>query len=65
MGGNLYFGSNEPWLAAIGFRDFAGSTVVHSVGGWIALVGIWFIGPRMGRYDEHGVIKPMESKSVT
>lgn len=63
--GNLYFGSNEPWLAAIGFRDFAGSTVVHSVGGWIALVGIWFIGPRMGRYDEHGVIKPMESKSVT
>lgn len=62
--GNLYFGENEPWLAALGFRDFAGSTVVHSVGGWIALVGIWFIGPRLGRYDEHGNVKSMESSSI-
>jgi Amt family ammonium transporter len=34
-----------------GFRDFAGSTVVHSVGGWAALLGAWFLGPRAGKYS--------------
>jgi Amt family ammonium transporter len=38
------------WLAANGFWDFAGSTVVHSVGGWAGLAGILMIGPRLGRY---------------
>jgi Amt family ammonium transporter len=38
------------WLAALGMWDFAGSTVVHSVGGWFALVGAWVLGPRIGKY---------------
>jgi len=50
--GSLYEGSG--WLAELGFIDFAGSTVVHSVGGWIALAGIIVLGPRLGRYDEQG-----------
>ena len=42
------------WLAEAGFSDFAGSTVVHSVGGWAALVGAVFLGPRIGKYREDG-----------
>ena len=40
----------DGWLAKMGFHDFAGSTVVHSVGGWAALVGAAIIGPRVGKY---------------
>ncbi len=40
------------WLAKLGFWDFAGSTVVHSVGGWAALIGVVLIGPRFGKYQE-------------
>ena len=43
---------NKGWLAAIGFVDFAGSTIVHSVGGWIALSGVLILGPRIGKYSE-------------
>ncbi|WP_448572540.1 ammonium transporter [Trichothermofontia sp.] len=42
------------WLAGLGFYDFAGSTVVHSVGGWAALVGALALGPRLGKYRENG-----------
>lgn len=42
------------WLAERGFQDFAGSTVVHSVGGWAALVGTILLGPRLGKYARDG-----------
>lgn len=38
------------WLSELGFHDFAGSTLVHSVGGWAALAGILLLGPRLGKY---------------
>lgn len=42
------------WLADLGFLDFAGDTVVHSVGGWAALAGAIILGPRHGKYDKNG-----------
>ncbi len=42
------------WLENMGFLDFAGSTVVHSVGGWLALAGALVLGPRLGKYDKDG-----------
>lgn len=41
---------NDGWLEKLGFIDFAGSTVVHSVGGWVALAAVLVIGPRIGRF---------------
>jgi Amt family ammonium transporter len=46
--GSLFNGSG--WLEGLGFIDFAGSTVVHSVGGWAALAGAMVVGPRAGKY---------------
>ncbi|PLX41984.1 MAG: ammonium transporter [Deltaproteobacteria bacterium] len=48
--GSLYKGSG--WLEGMGFIDFAGSTVVHSVGGWAALAGAIVVGPRIGKYTK-------------
>ncbi|MDR0669204.1 MAG: ammonium transporter [Treponema sp.] len=42
--------NSDGWLATLGFHDFAGSTVVHSVGGWAALMGAIVLGPRIGKY---------------
>lgn len=56
--GNLLNADNETFLTSMGFIDFAGSTVVHSVGGWVALAAILVLGPRLGRYDKDG--KPVE-----
>ena len=47
------------WLADKNFHDFAGSTLVHSVGGWAALVGAYTLGPRLGKYSRNGKIKPI------
>jgi len=49
--GGVVAGTGTGWLAQEGFIDFAGSTVVHSVGGWVALAAILVIGPRIGRFD--------------
>jgi len=43
------------WLDALGFYDFAGSTLVHSVGGWAALAAIILLGPRTGKYTQKGI----------
>ena len=45
------------WLAQKGFIDFAGSSVVHSVGGWCALAGLVVLGPRLGRYGDNGEVR--------
>ena len=50
--GSLFDG--EGWLKSLGFIDFAGSTVVHSIGGWVALAGILVLGPRLGRFGRNG-----------
>ena len=47
------------WLDSKNFHDFAGSTLVHSVGGWAALVGAYMLGPRLGKYGKNGSIKPI------
>ncbi len=52
------------WLANFGFHDFAGSTVVHSVGAWAALVGITVLGPRLGRFKE-GKALPIKGHSIS
>ncbi len=59
--GGLLSGEASGWLELRGFIDFAGSTVVHSVGGWIALAAILVIGPRLGRFGRHrNAIKPSD-----
>ncbi|SEA64176.1 ammonium transporter [Arachidicoccus rhizosphaerae] len=44
------------WLSDLGFRDFAGSTVVHSLGGWASLAGAIMVGPRLGKYNKDGSV---------
>jgi Amt family ammonium transporter len=52
-------------LGANNFRDFAGSTVVHSVGGWAALAGVIVLGPRLGKYRKDGKVNPIPGHSMT
>lgn len=53
------------WLAGQGMWDFAGSTVVHSVGGWGALAGILVLGPRLGKYTKDGRVHPITGHNMT
>jgi Amt family ammonium transporter len=53
------------FLGANDFRDFAGSTVVHSIGGWAALAGVIVLGPRMGKYGKDGRVNPIPGHSMT
>lgn len=52
------------WLSAMGFHDFAGSTAVHSVGGWCALTGIILLGPRIGKYRPDGSQRAILGHSI-
>ena len=52
------------WLDGMGFSDFAGSTVVHSVGGWAALAGALVLGPRIGKYTKEGKVVPMPGSNL-
>ncbi len=60
--GSLFNGNG--WLEGLGFIDFAGSTVVHSVGGWAALAGAIVLGPRTGKYAKDGSIKPILGHNI-
>ncbi len=62
--GNLFHADQSAWLADKGFIDFAGSTVVHSVGGWFGLAGAVVLGPRLGRYLKSGKIRPIPGHSL-
>ena len=53
------------FLDAMGFADFAGSTVVHSVGGWAALTGVIILGPRLGKYAKDGRVSPIPGSNLT
>ena len=67
-GGWLMNGEENSFMTNIfgtTFHDFAGSTVVHSVGGWIALVGAAVLGPRIGKYDKDGRSKAIPGHSLT
>jgi len=63
IGGHLIWGGG--WLASKGFLDFAGSTVVHSIGGWAALAGIIVLGPRIGKYGKGGKVNAIPGHSMT
>lgn len=54
----------DGWLSQIGFHDFAGASVIHSVGGWVALVGAAILGPRMGKY-KNGKINAFPGHNIT
>ncbi|MBI4385050.1 MAG: ammonium transporter, partial [Nitrospinae bacterium] len=61
-------GQANSWLAGltggIPFHDYAGSVVVHSMGGWIALVAVYILGPRHGRWDSQGRSKPIPVSNI-
>jgi Amt family ammonium transporter len=53
------------WLENMGFNDFAGSTVVHSIGGWLALAGAIMVGPRIGKYNGGNQAKAIPGHNIT
>ena len=53
------------WLARTGFVDFAGATVVHSIGGWAALAGVIVLGPRLGKFLPNGDARPVPAHNMT
>jgi len=57
-------GGDKGWLAELGFVDFAGSSVVHSIGGWVALVAIFIMGPRNGRFLANGKAREIQGQNL-
>lgn len=62
VGGHWAWGGG--WLGTAGFKDFAGSTVVHSIGGWAALTGVVILGPRIGKYGKDGKVNPIPGHNM-
>jgi Amt family ammonium transporter len=62
IGGHWAWGGG--WLSGMGFVDFAGSTVVHSVGGWAALAGALVLGPRLGKFMADGSTRPIPGHNL-
>ena len=64
----IFLGQDDSWVTGITggipFHDYAGSVVVHSMGGWIALVGVYVLGPRLGRWDSQGRSRPIPISNV-
>ena len=67
LGQITFLGQAGSWLeefAGAPFHDFAGSVVVHSMGGWLALVGVIVLGPRIGRWDSQGRSRPIPVSNI-
>ncbi|AFZ46635.1 ammonium transporter [Cyanobacterium stanieri PCC 7202] len=60
-----YWTWGEGWLDGLGFADFAGSTIVHSVGGWAALTGAIILGPRQGKYSSDGRVNAIPGHNMS
>ena len=60
--GAWYWGGG--WLADMGFVDFAGSTIVHSTGGWAALAGVMIVGPRLGKFRKDGTARATPPSNI-
>lgn len=63
IGGHWAWGGG--WMSGLGFHDFAGSAVVHNVGGVIACLGAWMLGPRIGKYDREGKARAIPGHNMT
>jgi Amt family ammonium transporter len=61
---NVQSGTVSGWLGKMGFVDFAGSTVVHSIGGWVALAALFIIGPREGRFPPVGAHRKIHGSNL-
>ena len=65
--GWLASGADTSWIKSVAgaeFQDFAGSTLVHSVGGWAALIGALFVGARTGKYMSNGMVHPIPGSNM-
>ncbi|WP_321312660.1 ammonium transporter [Halarcobacter sp.] len=63
--GHWTWGGTELGGLIAGFSDFAGSTIVHSVGGWAALAGVLILGARKGKYSKDGKVRPIPGSNLT
>jgi Amt family ammonium transporter len=63
--GHWTWGGSELGGIIAGFSDFAGSTIVHSVGGWAALAGVLILGARKGKYAKDGSVRPIPGSNLT
>ena len=62
-----WLGGDDGWLAGLtgtAFKDFAGSTIVHSTGGWAALAGALIVGPRLGKFRADGTVRPTVPSNI-